>query len=53
LEAKNIHFKRKKEKKESHHNKWRVSKKQVFLKKYYLSRWRFFQKPVGLELAFL
>jgi hypothetical protein len=46
-------FKRKKRKKESRLLKWRVSKKQVFLKKYYLNRWRFFQKPVGLELAFL
>jgi len=46
-------FKRKNEKKESRMFKWRVSKKQVFLKKYYLIRWRFFQKPVGLELDFL
>jgi hypothetical protein len=46
-------FKRKKRKKESLSFKCKVSKKQVFLKKYYLNRWRFFQKPVGLELAFL
>ena len=67
-------LKRKKEKKESTLVKWRVSKKQVFFKKYYhpnssfgsqnllLCRkvvlktygwWRFFKKPVGLELAFL
>jgi hypothetical protein len=48
-----IFQKKKKKKKESHHIKWRVSKKQVFLKKYYPNGWRFFQKPVGLELAFL
>jgi hypothetical protein len=24
-----------------------------FFDKYYLIRWRFYQKPVGLELAFL
>ena len=46
-------FKRKKRKKESHSSKWKVSKKQVFLKKYYLIRWRFFLKPAGLEFAFL
>jgi hypothetical protein len=46
-------FKRKKRKKESHSFKCKVSKKQVFLKKYYPDGWRFFQKPVGLELAFL
>jgi hypothetical protein len=46
-------FKRKKRKKESRLLKWKVSKKQVFLKKYYLIRWRFFQKPAGLELTFL
>ena len=46
-------FKRKKRKKESQSFKWKVSKKQVFLKKYYLIRWRFFQKPERLELAFL
>jgi hypothetical protein len=46
-------FKRKKEKKESRHLKWKVSKKQVFRIKYYLIRWRFYPKPVGLELAFL
>jgi hypothetical protein len=53
LEAKNNYFKRKKRKKESHSSKWKVSKKQVFLKKYYLIRWRFFLKPAGLEFAFL
>jgi hypothetical protein len=46
-------FKRKKRKKESHSFKRKVSKKQVFLKKYYPNGWRFYQKPEGLELAFL
>jgi hypothetical protein len=46
-------FKRKKGKKESRSFKWKVSKKQVFLIKYYPKGWRFYQKPVGLELAFL
>jgi hypothetical protein len=46
-------FKTKKEKKESHSSKWKVSKMQVFLKKYYPNGWRFFQKPAGLGLAFL
>jgi len=36
------YFKRKKEKKESHLSKWRVSKKQVFLKKYYpIYHWKY------------
>jgi len=66
--------KKKKRKKESTLVRWRVSKKQVFFKKYYhpdwsfgsqnlllggkvvmktYGWWRFFKKPVGLELAFL
>lgn len=57
--AHKIFQKKKKEKKESHSFKWRVSKKQVFLIKYYPIGWRFYQKPeartcffVNLELTF-
>ena len=42
-------FKRKKEKKESHYFKWRVSKKQVFLKKYYPIHHRKCGREVGIE----
>jgi hypothetical protein len=52
--ARPINFsKEKKEKKKAIRSSGRFQKSKFFLKKYYLIRWRFFQKPVGLELAFL
>jgi hypothetical protein len=59
LEAKNNYFKRKKRKKESHSFKWKVSKKQVFQKKYYpirdlkrqrLNRSKMFFETVWVEI---
>jgi hypothetical protein len=45
--------KEKKEKKKAIRPSGGFQKSRFFLKKYYLTRWRFFQKLVGLELAFL
>lgn len=45
-------FKRKKRKKESHSSKWKVSKKQVFQKKYYPIRDWIRQRLVRSEMCF-
>jgi preprotein translocase subunit SecB len=53
LEAINIHFKRKKRKKESHYFKWRVLKKQVFrIKNYRYRGMEILSETEGLNLLF-